>query len=197
MLKRYLSRGDIDPTDIARQLDAMDHTHRLRELHQLDGPAQAQLFEAARGARPLSLQSMVPASTPPMREVRHPGRNSLPAFRSFAKVFCSPRPGEAELWGYNHTGALLSHCVGPGYYVAYEQDDELLIDYTLVPEDKPESWPRILPNHARLSRFVYHGMVDVLRGVSEHISVGRAMRAGKMTDNWFVLCREPRGAHGG
>jgi hypothetical protein len=33
-------------------------------------------------------------------------------------------------------------------------------------------------------------MIDVMRGVSTHVSIGRARRGGKMSDNWFVLCRE-------
>jgi hypothetical protein len=33
-------------------------------------------------------------------------------------------------------------------------------------------------------------MIDVLRGVSEHVSVGRAIKHGKETSNYFLLCRE-------
>ena len=36
---------------------------------------------------------------------------------------------------------------------------------------------------------VYGGTQDVLRGVSEHVAVGRAFKGGKPMDNWFVLCR--------
>jgi hypothetical protein len=32
-------------------------------------------------------------------------------------------------------------------------------------------------------------MRDFLRGVSRHVSIGRATRGGKPLDNWFVLCR--------
>jgi hypothetical protein len=37
---------------------------------------------------------------------------------------------------------------------------------------------------------VYADTIDALRGVSAHVSVGRAMRGGKVLDNWFVLCRD-------
>ena len=80
--------------------------------------------------------------------------------------------------------------MGPGYYVAYEgPGDEVLIDYTRVPPTKPEHWPEIRSNKTRLSRFVYADMIDALRAVSNHVTVGRAIRNGKVMDNWFVLCR--------
>jgi len=59
-----------------------------------------------------------------------------------------------------------------------------------VPPRKPASWPEILPNSARLGRFVWVGMVDRVRKVSTHVSIGRAWIRGKVTDNYFALCRE-------
>jgi hypothetical protein len=41
---------------------------------------------------------------------------------------------------------------------------------------------------ARLSRFICTGR-DFMRGVSQHVTIGRATREGKPMDNWFVLCR--------
>jgi phosphodiesterase/alkaline phosphatase D-like protein len=41
-----------------------------------------------------------------------------------------------------------------------------------------------------LQRFVYARMDDFLRKVSAHVSIGRAWRNHKVTDNYFVLCRE-------
>ena len=74
--------------------------------------------------------------------------------------------------------------------VAYDHGDgEVLIDYLQVPPDKPSHWPKILSNSKRLSRFVYNGTQDVLRGVSEHVTIGRATRGGKDLPNFFVLCR--------
>ena len=43
---------------------------------------------------------------------------------------------------------------------------------------------------ARLSRFVYYRTQDVLRGVSRHVTVGRATKGGKPMSAWFVLCRD-------
>jgi hypothetical protein len=47
----------------------------------------------------------------------------------------------------------------------------------------------ILPSSARLSRFVYNGTRDYMRGVSAHVSIGRAEVRGRLSDNYFILCR--------
>ena len=69
-------------------------------------------------------------------------------------------------------------------------EGEVLVDYLRVPPKRPEHWPEILPNSARLSKVVYNGMQDVLRGVSRHVAIGRATKGGKPMSSWFVLCRE-------
>jgi hypothetical protein len=81
---------------------------------------------------------------------------------------------------------------GPGYFVAVAdaQRDEVLVDYRRVPEGHPDGWPSIKRNESGLSRFVYGFMVDTLRGVSEHVTIGSAARKGKDLGSWFVLCRE-------
>ena len=131
----------------------------------------------------------------PLSEVVFEGRNTLPAFTRFAKVFCRPDEARAaaagELWGYNRNSGLLETTVGPGFFVAYDQGEaEVLVDYLRVPPDRPAHWPSILENDKRLSFFVYNGTQDVVRGVSEHVSIGRASRRGKTMNVWFVLCRD-------
>ena len=139
-----LKTGNFDISTIAEQLDALSPEARVSELRALTRPAQAALYEAAKGARKLTLEDLVPASVPDMSEVVHEGKNTLVMFTQFAKVFCRPRRDKRELWGYNRTGLLVEHAVGPGYYVAYEgPGDEVLIDYTRLPEHKPEAWPEI------------------------------------------------------
>ena len=54
---------------------------------------------------------------------------------------------------------------------------------------RPAGWPDIRLNSEGMSRFIYNGTSDTMRGVSKHVSVGRAARAGKWMANWFVLCR--------
>jgi hypothetical protein len=188
-LDAVLTRGNFDPRDVRSSLDALSPEERLRSVRSLSGKAQARLFEAAQGAARLTLDDLVPAALPARTEVPHLGKNSLPAFTLFAKVFCRPEPGATELWGYNRSGEMIETFVGPGYYVAYESGSEVMIDYTRLPTGKLPEWPAILSNQARLSRFVYGGMIDALRSVSEHVSIGRAIRRGKAVDNWFVLCR--------
>jgi hypothetical protein len=67
---------------------------------------------------------------------------------------------------------------------------ELLVDYNLVPPAHPPEWPAIRRNESGLSRFVYGFMIDRLRGVSKHVTIGSAARKGKDMGSWFVLCRE-------
>jgi hypothetical protein len=189
-LDAILRRGSFDLRDVRGMLDGMTPDERLHSVRALSGKAQAQLFDAARGFAQRTLEDLVPQSVPPMQEVPHHGKNSLLMFTQFAKVFVRPSVNAQELWGYNRNSAFIETWVGPGYYVAYEADGEVMVDYTRLPEGPPPAhWPRILSNHARLSRFVYANMVDALRAVSSHVSIGRAIRNGKVADNWFVLCR--------
>jgi hypothetical protein len=188
-LDALLRQGSFDVRDVRSALDAMSHGERLTAVRSLSGKAQAQLFDAVKGKAKVTLEDIVPASVPPLTEVVHNGKNSLLMFTHFAKVFCRPEAGATELWGYNRSGDFVETFVGPGYYVAYEQDGEVMVDYTRLPSGKPESWPPMLSNHARLSRFVYADMIDALRSVSAHVTIGRAIRKGKAADNWFVLCR--------
>ena len=66
---------------------------------------------------------------------------------------------------------------------------EMDFDYTMLPKEKPPAWPDIVPNRRRLGRFVYEGMVDVMRGISPHVSIGRVKKKGNFYDTWFVLVR--------
>jgi hypothetical protein len=87
----------------------------------------------------------------------------------------------------------LAAITGPGYFVAVpnEARNEVLVDYRRLPDDHPEGWPQIRSNEKGLSRFVYGFMVDTLRRVSEHVTIGSAARKGKDMGSWFLLTREP------
>ena len=65
-----------------------------------------------------------------------------------------------------------------------------VVDYWQVPTERPAQWPEVRDNTDGLQRFVYARMHDFLRKVSAHVSIGRAWREHKATDNYFVLCRE-------
>ena len=60
------------------------------------------------------------------------------------------------------------------------------------PSLAPEGWPAIRDNEHGLSRLVYGFMIDRMRRVSEHVTIGRANRHGKDFGSWFMLCRETR-----
>jgi hypothetical protein len=76
--------------------------------------------------------------------------------------------------------------------VAHPSTDqgEVDVDYTMLPKEKPDAWPDIVPNSQRLGRFVYYGMIDVMRGISKHVSIGRAKKKHGWMDAWFMLVRE-------
>lgn len=184
-----LLKGTFDMAMVGSYLDELSPGARLAQVRALTRPAQAALYEAAKGARKLTLEQLVPASAPDLGDVVHKGKNSLPTFNQFERIFCRPKRDAKLLWGYNRASALVSKAVGPGYCTAYEgPGQEVLVDYTRLPEGKPESWPEIIPNQARLGRFVYANMIDALRAVSRHVTVGRTIRNNQVMDNWFVLC---------
>jgi len=178
---------------IASHLDGLSHHARVDEVRSLGRKAQARLYDAAAGFRALSLEDIVPADVPAMTGVTHLGKNTLPVLTHFAKVFARPEDTDTgELWGYNSSGSFVGCVVGPGYFVLHPHrvEGELLVNYLRIPPRAPAGWPAILPNSARLSRVVYYGMQDILRGVSEHVTIGRATRGDKNMNAWFALCRE-------
>lgn len=184
----FFAGRDVDLSGLAVYLDRLDGERRVAEVRALARDEQARLFEAAAGVRPVTLDDFVPEAVPPLQPVIHYGRNSLPLFRLFEKRFCRPDRDAGELWGYNEQP--WKALTGPGYFVARQASgEEVVIDYCEVPPRKPAEWPRILPNSARLSRFIYNRTRDFIRGVSQHVTIGRATREGKPMDNWFVLCR--------
>jgi hypothetical protein len=177
---------------LAKVLDELGHPARVWATRHWDRTTQAKLYEAAKGFRPVTLEDYVPPDVPPLTQVITWGMNTLPAHNHFQKRFCKPSDPAAtdRLVGFNFQG--LSGLTGPGYYVAHKASDEgeIDIDYTMVPSEKPAEWPEIVPNSARLGRFVYDGMIDVMRGISTHVSIGRARKKHGWMDAWFVLVRE-------
>jgi len=191
---RALSADPVDPAGLRQLLDGLDHSTRVKATRALGPREQRRLYEAAEGSEGLRLVDLVPAESDEMSEVRHFGRNTLPAFRHFEKRFFRPVGEQAAapalLYGYNHSA--VRGLVGPGYFAARacSEAGEVRIDYGEGPTAAPEGWPRIQRNELGLSRFVYGFMVDRLRRVSEHVSIGSAARRGRDLGSWFVLCRE-------
>ena len=182
----------LDLPRLSKNLDELGHPGRLWAVRQWTRANMITLWEATKGFHPVSLDDFVPTSVEPGVEVIHHGKNSLPTFTHFQKRFSKPRDPESKemLVGFNHQSNSLF--TGPGYYVAHPSSDpgEVDVDYTMVPREKPDAWPEIIPNSQRLGRFVYEGMVDVMRGISSHVTIGRARKKHGWMDAWFVLVRQ-------
>lgn len=186
-LSWLLSEG-ADPPALAAHLDGLDHPARVREVAALSGRWLGRLFERVEG-RAIDLGHLVPTDVAEGVPVRHVGVNSLPLFRRFEKRFMRA-PGGAGLWGYNHQA--MRWLTGPGYFVVApgRPAEDLCIDYHSVPDGDPGSgWPAVRGNEGFPDRFVYGFMRDHMRRVSDHVSIGRAERKGRMLDTWFALVR--------
>lgn len=194
-LGSLLREAVVKPHEVARALDTMSHGERVRAIRAVGRQEQRRLYEAVSGFRALAMTDMVAAATPAMTTVRHHGRNTLPVFQDFEKRFCRPPEADPQqpdrLWGYNFSP--MGWLVGSGYFVLRPDAarGELLVDYNLLPSGRPPDWPAIRPNERGVSRFVYGFMIDTLRGVSQHVTVGSAARKGRDLGSWFLLCREP------
>lgn len=192
-LDSMIQDAGVAPAAIARLLDALEDEIRAPVVRGLGRKAQKALYGKVQGYAPISLIDLVPSNRPDLEEVRHLGRNSLPAFTIFEKRFCRLTGGAPdspkELAGYNFQ--TLSPLTGPGYFIAVEDANtkEVLVDYKRLPDRTPREWPEVRSNETGLSRFVYGFMVDRLRRVSEHVSIGSAARNGRELDSYFVLCR--------
>jgi len=189
-----LRGGVVKPLEIKTFLDGLASGDRIRAVRGLGRPEQRRLYEAAAGVAAVRLAELVAPSTPDLVPVRHYGRNTLPLFTLFEKRFARPRGEDPaapkRLIGFNFQP--MATFTGPGYFVAYEDlmHREVLIDYREVPTQAPDGWPPLRGNDRGLARLVYGNMVDTLRRVSEHVTIGSAARGGKDLGSWFVLCRE-------
>ena len=192
-LKKALADETGELFHITNLLDGLSHESRVSEMKCLSGADMGKLWNLAHG-KETKLEDMVPETVPPLVPVHHVGWNSLPLFRSFEKRFCRASVGEqAAIVGYNE--GQTRGVVGPGYFVVREtagdERGSVVIDYTLMPESTPEQWPKVQSNTRGVSNLVYAHMQDFIRGVSAHVTVGRAWRKNRISNNYFLLCREP------
>ncbi len=186
-----LQSPSVDLEALASILDGLTLSARVSAVRSINGKAQARLWEASKG-RGVTIDEIVPPELGPDVEVIYAGKNSLPMFTHFEKRFCRAFDAPGCLYGYNE-GAVRP-LIGPGYFVVryFEDRSEAGVDYYQVPPDGaslPPNWPGIKANERGLQRFVYAKMVDYLRRVSNGVFIGRAVRKGKDTNNYFLLCR--------
>jgi hypothetical protein len=173
----------------------MGDGERIKTVRALGKRDMVRLWEASAG-QVVTAEDFVPAHVPAGVEVVHWGKNSLPAFSAFQKRFtrADGRPG--VVYGYNWNGIPTWTTLGPGYFVGHldagAPEGMFGLDYFQTPPAGvalPSGWPAIVPNERGLQRFIYAHMVDYMRKVSDGVTIGRAWRGGKVTDNYFVLAR--------
>lgn len=186
-----LKRGAADMDGLSAWLDGLSKTERSAEILSLNKAAQRTLWRLC-ADRSVSIEDIVPMGTPPLKPVRHLGKNSLPMFSRFEKVFCRIDADPNLLVGYNE-GPTRPY-IGPGYFttrISQETDrGTTVIDYTMIRAEKADGWPSIKPNTKGMGKLVYGDMLDYLRKVSSHVTIGKAWKVGKETENYFMLLRE-------
>jgi hypothetical protein len=193
-LRLLIRDRPIEPERIRRYLDELSHQARVTAIRSLGSGELRSLYVSVDGFKSVTLDDLVPSSVGDFTTVRHHGKNSLPAFTHFEKRLCRPRRADGEpateLYGFNFQ--TLAPITGPGYFIARASEDrpEVLIDYRGQPLEHPQGWPPIRSNERGLSRLVYGFLLDTLRGVSDHVTIGSAARKGKDLGSWFALCRE-------
>jgi hypothetical protein len=177
----------INLSSIAHILDGLGPSGRLDTIRGWDAKTMSALWDAAKGFKKLTVEHLVPASVGPMTEVAHTGKNSLPLFTPVNKR-CA-RTEDGVVFGFNDVDTRV--WVGPGYFIAHpaEGAGEIAIDYRELPARTLEGWPPIVPNSDRLGRFVWDDLVDVMRGISSHVAIGKSFRGGKSLDVWFTVSR--------
>ena len=176
--------------DVTRHLDGLNHTERADQVVALGKKEQVKLWEIAENSKNLDFEYFVPTDAEPLQYFPFNGKNSLPAFTRFQKVFYLDK--DKNMCGYNN--AWIGWLIGPGYYMVQRNpknpDFEIQVDYTRIPTEHPPGWPEIKSNDIFPTNFVYGGTKDNLRWVSKDVVIGRAFKMGeKPMPNWFVLCR--------
>jgi len=189
-LKDLLESPGIKLAEITEHLRKSTHYQRIEETIELGKLHQSRLWDLAKEGEALSLDYLVPAEVKPLDPQPFEGKNSLPIWTRFQKVFY--RTSNGEIAGYNNSPA--HWLIGWGYYIteqSWKDKKELAVNYMKLPNEKPVNWPEIKSNTRGFSILVYGNMVDFLRWVSEDVVIGRATRKGeKIMNNWFVLCRK-------
>ena len=112
-LIELLRSPSVQLTEVTAHLDSLNHPERVGEAVSLGKKEQIKLWELAEKSRPLTLEYVVPRGAEPLEFFPFEGKNSLPAFTRFQKVFYLDH--QRNVCGYNN--AWIGWLVGPGYYM--------------------------------------------------------------------------------
>lgn len=202
-LNRLLKDPTTTLADVQQRLESVDFETRLKACMSLGKKTQKNLYRLA-ADNPCTLEDMVPANIPPGTSVTLEGKNSLPIFTRFQKLFAWAPNDAGVLYGFNE--GFTRKFIGPGYFVAHLTDDPThaqegwtqharsVVNYHIVPpaqEDLPDGWPKLVPNTKGLQRFVYNGMNDFMRKITDDVCIGGAYKGDKDFNSYFVLVRRP------
>jgi hypothetical protein len=183
--RNYLSHCGLPPSDIDCLLTEGETSCQKRKLalSLRDHDCQERLFAIASvSPHKYTLSDLCPEGETVVME----GRNSLPAFSRFEKIFFHP-PGENRLWGYNRQA--VGFATGPGYYCVTPRPDGVLdFDYGKLPPTQPKGFPRVVGNDHGIGKLVYGGLKDDVVSITRDIWLGRA-RKGEKTIGYFLLVR--------
>lgn len=175
--------------EIGEFLRRLSHESRVNEMKDVSAALQANIFARAKSG--LTLVDLIPSSTPSLTEIIFTGRNSFPCFNNFEKRMCLSSDRKI-IWGYNKHA--MDWLTGPGYFAitdATDRPDELMIDYTKIPYEKPEAWPPIRSNETGMGRLVNGDLKDFVRQVGPHFFIGEATKKGKIVGYFMLAPRLP------
>lgn len=177
---------------LAVAIEAVGHEERVNWIRGLPRRELAVMFALAEGTA-MAPEDLVGDEG---EVVTHEGRNGLLLFTTFQKRFA--RLGD-EVVGYNHNSPFVRFFSGPGHFTTYaspERQGEVWIDYRKLPSRQHPDFPPIRDNMAGFSRFIFGGLVDVLRRVSEHVFIGDSFKyrgeTRKPVGIQFALVQSPR-----
>ena len=178
---------DFAAETFSKALDGSSHDDCLAWSRSLRQNELKKLYDAFENVKAISLETLLPQNAPAFDVVEHFGYNNLPFFRVFSKPMY--RSSEGLIAGRN--AQFWQFATGPGYFTVRQvNESELLVDYTVLPESKPESWPTVRSNARGLSFFVFRNLQDTLRAITDRITIGRASRSGKELPQYFILVRD-------
>jgi hypothetical protein len=178
-LAGMLGTGGMTRADISAHLDLLDTQARVAECAVLSKEQLKRLWHIT-GSEPGEAQELVGERGTAI----FAGRNSLRLFTRFEKRFSRIA---GSVVGYNRHS--LGRLIGPGYFTVTAPPSGLLFDYTKLPDQAPDGWPRVSPNTRGFAKAVYGDLLDDALWVARDVIIGSARRGDVRLDSYFILAR--------